>query len=1454
MRNSTEELQILYEISMSIGTEIDIKKMLKIALLAILKKLNCSAGIVLELDKSTTTKNSFIQIYSIPRNIEKNQTYKFAIKKDLFINKVDNYPLTIKDNSNNYIHLLELPGFGFLCLIKNRENLDEIFLKSLKPILAKLSKACQSCLKNDSLLESEGEYRSLVENINIGLYRNTGGAKGQFIRANPAMAKIFGYDSSEEFMKISVSKLYKNPAERKSFISAVLMNGFVKDKELLLRKKDGTCIWTSITAKIEYDEHKNIKWMDGVIEDISERKEAEAKLLKANNELEKRVKERTVELSNSNKKLTKVIDDFKKTQVQLHKNEEQYRTLVDNLNIGVYRNTAGPHGKYIQVNPALAKIFGYESTTEIMNIRVAELYQNPKERKNVIDEAFKHGFVKNKELNLRKKDGSPIVCLCSAQVQYDEKGNIKWFDGVMEDISERKEAERALKESEEQYRSLVDNLNVGIYRNTGDFRGQFLQANPAIAKMFGYRTVEEFMNISVAGLYQNANDRQAFLAEALKKGFVRNKELLLRKKDGASIVALCSAQVQFDKKGIIKWLDGVIEDITDRKKVEEELMKTQTQLEKRVESRTTEIMETNKQLQEEVFVRKKTENILEQRAAQLVLLNYIGSKIAAELDLEVLLIRITRLIHETFRYHHVSLFTVNKEKNELEIRAKAGIFADNFPPKFKLKMNQGMIGWVAAHGEKLLARDVKKEVQYYDSFHSKENTKSELSVPIRIGTEIVGVLDVQSPHIDAFDESDVTVMETLADQIAVAIENARLYKSLNIELLERKKTEEILKKRAAHLAILNEMGEKIVSFLDLDSILKSSVKLAKENFSYNNVMIFTKVKNKNQLVLKAISGDYENLFPVNHALNYGYGMIGWVGQNDKLLLANDITKELHFINSFGSQLETKSELSIPIRIGQEVVGVLDVQSPKLNAFDNNDIKVIETLASQVAIAIENARLYESIQKELEERVKAEKALVKSEAKFRSLVENSPHAILIINEKFELDYLNNQCCFLLGYSYNELINQDFREYLDESHKQLVADRYLLRQSSAKQKGIIAPPNKYEFTIIRKNGEQRFVELIASVIKGPMNKIKTVVQLQDITERKRMEIELKKSEERLRSFMDSATVNVFLLDAKLKVLEVNALVIKTYNWNKEAIIGESILNLLPDIEKAGRDKNYKEVIKTGVPFYSDEVTMPGIKDKYFALEAFKVGAGIGIISIDITRRKKMEQRLRDAMEIKSRFFSMVSHELRTPLTAIKEGLSIVLDGSAGKINLIQKDFLEMTKRNVDRLHRLINDVLDFSKLESGKIKFDMRKNNLESIINEVVLTHKSMAKEKKLYIKTNVPLNLGEIKFDSDRIIQVLTNLINNAFKFTTDGGLTLNVEKESKIVKICVKDTGIGIKKEDIAMLFYSFSQVGEGKNQKPGSTGLGLAICKEIINGHRGEIWVESEHGLGTKVIFTLPI
>jgi PAS domain S-box-containing protein len=131
----------------------------------------------------------------------------------------------------------------------------------------------------------------------------------------------------------------------------------------------------------------------------------------------------------------------------LRDSDEKYRTLVENVNIGVYRNTAGPHGHFIQANPAIAKMFGYDSVDEFMKVRVSDLYQNSEERKLFVEEMLQKGFVKNKELCLRKKDGAPIWASCTAKVHYDTDGNIAWMDGVIEDISERKQVEDQLKVS-----------------------------------------------------------------------------------------------------------------------------------------------------------------------------------------------------------------------------------------------------------------------------------------------------------------------------------------------------------------------------------------------------------------------------------------------------------------------------------------------------------------------------------------------------------------------------------------------------------------------------------------------------------------------------------------------------------------------------------------------------------------------------------------------------------------------------------------------------------------------------------------------------------------------------------------------------------------------------------------------------------------------------------------------
>jgi PAS domain S-box-containing protein len=196
---------------------------------------------------------------------------------------------------------------------------------------------------------------------------------------------------------------------------------------------------------------------------------------------------------------------------------------------------------------------------------------------------------------------------------------------------------------------------------------------------------------------------------------------------------------------------------------------------------------------------KRAEEMLWQQAAQLALLNEVGSKIAAVLDLDSLLERATQLVQESFGYHHAAIFAMDREHDEVVMRTKSGSFAHIYPPDHRLKLGQGMVGWAALHGETLLANDVNAEPHYVNLYPGVLPDGSELSVPLQIGGESVGVLDVQSPQKNAFDENDVMVIETLADQIAVAIENARLYEKLQQELAERQRAEKRLEHYAAEL-------------------------------------------------------------------------------------------------------------------------------------------------------------------------------------------------------------------------------------------------------------------------------------------------------------------------------------------------------------------------------------------------------------------------------------------------------------------------------------------------------------------------------------------------------------------------------------------------------------------------------------------------------------------------------
>jgi len=263
----------------------------------------------------------------------------------------------------------------------------------------------------------------------------------------------------------------------------------------------------------------------------------------------------------------------------------------------------------------------------------------------------------------------------------------------------------------------------------------------------------------------------------------------------------------------------------------------------------------------------------------------------------------------------------------------------------------------------------------------------------------------------------------------------------------------------------------------------------------------------------------------------------------------------------------------------------------------------------------------------------------------------------------------------------------------------------------------------------------------------------------------------------------------------------------------------------------------------PWFSMNIEPVIIEDKRYALVCLN----------DITDKKLAEEKLLEMMEMKSQFISMVSHELRTPLTAIKEGINTVLDGIAGRVKKKQKYFLEISKRNIDRLSLLVNEVLDFQKLQTGNTQFDYSPYNVIEVVREACSTMKLFAEKNKIDLTVKLADDLGEAAFDRNRIIQVLINLLSNAIKFTPEGGkITLEAIRQQNEIIITVSDTGMGISKEDLPKIFERFYRAKRPGKETHG-TGLGLSIVAQIISRHGGRILVESELDKGTTFTVYLP-
>ena len=213
--------------------------------------------------------------------------------------------------------------------------------------------------------------------------------------------------------------------------------------------------------------------------------------------------------------------------------------------------------------------------------------------------------------------------------------------------------------------------------------------------------------------------------------------------------------------------------------------------------------------------------------------------------------------------------------------------------------------------------------------------------------------------------------------------------------------------------------------------------------------------------------------------------------------------------------------------------------------------------------------------------------------------------------------------------------------------------------------------------------------------------------------------------------------------------------------------------------------------------------------------------------------------------------MSHEFKNPLGNMRLSLAYVHDGSAGEINEKQRTVLKIAQKSTERLIRLVTDLLDLSKIEAGKMKLKKERVRIAAVADEVIASNNDELSAKKMVLVKEFSESAGSVWADRDKITEVIINLLSNAIKYTPAGGkITLSLSGTKKEVRFEISDSGPGIAKEDFQKLFDKFERLTAEREE---GTGLGLSITKDIIDLHRGRIWVESELGKGTKFIFTLP-
>jgi PAS domain S-box-containing protein len=511
------------------------------------------------------------------------------------------------------------------------------------------------------------------------------------------------------------------------------------------------------------------------------------------------------------------------------------------------------------------------------------------------------------------------------------------------------------------------------------------------------------------------------------------------------------------------------------------------------------------------------------------------------------------------------------------------------------------------------------------------------------------------------------------------------------------------------------------------------------------------------------------------------------------------------------------------------------------------------------------------------------AEVSSQQRLEALMRSSPLAVMEWDADYHVVNWTGAASSMFGWEASEVLGKRLEEWRFVYEEDWVLVRVAMAAMS-NGKSYVGRNRNY-----RKDGSVVYCEWHNSVLVDQSGVFQRGLSLAlDVTERWRVQEALQASEEKYRQIVETAPIGIFRSTVAGRLLSVNSRLAILFGFRSPEEMIASVLDISRQMyvhpeqrsEIVGRATACREFVSAEVEFCRpDGSTFPC---NFYLRATGDCSGGVAYLEgfvEDITERRRAEEQLReshDALErrvlertaelsaanerlkeldrLKSQFLASMSHELRTPLNSIIGFTSLLRKGLTGPVNAEQTKQLEIVQTSASHLLALINDLLDVSRIEAGRADLEREPFDFVGVLNEVMRLLEPMANRKALEVIAEAPAPAIPMKGDRKRTLQVLLNLANNAVKFTENGRVTIRVTVEQDTLRVAVADTGIGVRPEHLGMLFEAFRQLDGSAKRVYEGTGLGLHLCRKLLDLMGGEIRVESVFGKGSCFTFAMPL